>query len=175
MAVHSPPTSPATGSTGGNPHRVRPPVTGWVLGILGAIATFMGAFILLAGDEQSIGLGGQASWKVGEIDPAWGVGLLTGGVLVLLFTLVRALRAPDVPTPPVTQPRSSWRDVAAHAGVFLVVTEFLWVQDIALGDGLNYAYWVTIPWGIGLTVHALTSTRPPTAARKPAGSDARDR
>ena len=125
--------------------------------------------ILLAGDEQSIGLGGQASWQVGEIDPAWGVGLLTGGVLVLLFTLVRALRAPGVPTPPVTEPRSGWGDVAAHAGIFLVVNAFLWVQDIALGDGLNYAYWVTIPWGIGLTVHALTqytaTHRSPSASR----------
>ena len=156
MAVHSPPTSPAGRSTGGRTPRARFPVTGWVLGIIGAIATFLGAFILLAGDEQSVGLGGQASWQVSEIDPAWGVGLLTGGVLVLLVSLVRALRAPDVPTAPVAEPRSGWGDVAAHAGIFLVVNAFLWVQDIALGDGLNYAYWVTIPWGIGLAAHALT-------------------
>ena len=169
MAVHSPPTSPAAGSTGGTQHRARFAVTGWVQGILGAIATFLGAFILLAGDEQSVGLGGQASWQVSEIDPAWGVGLLTGGVLVLLVTLVGALRAPDVPAAPVAEPRSGWGDVAAHAGIFLVVNAFLWVQDIALGDGLNYAYWVTIPWGIGLAVHALTqytsTHRSPVAGR----------
>jgi hypothetical protein len=31
----------------------------------------------------------------------------------------------------------------------------LWVQDIAAGGGLEYAFWATIPWGIGLLIHAL--------------------
>jgi hypothetical protein len=127
-----------------------------VLGVLGAIATFLGAFILLAGDEQSVGLGGQTSWQVGEIDPAWGYGLLAVGVLALLTTLGLVLRARSLPPAPAAEPRSGWGDVAAHAAVFLVVNAFLWAQDIALGDGLNYAYWVTIPWGIGLAAHALT-------------------
>jgi hypothetical protein len=53
------------------------------------------------------------------------------------------------------QPPSAWADWALHATIFLVVNAFLWVQDIALGDGLNYAYWVTIPWAIGLGAHAF--------------------
>lgn len=169
MAVHSPPTSPATGSTGGIPHRARFRVTGWVLGVLGAIVTFLGAFILLASDEQSLGLGGQASWQVGEIDPAWGYGLLAVGVLALLATLGLVLRARSLPPAPTAEPRSGWGDVATHTAVFLVVNAFLWTQDIALGDGLNYAYWVTIPWGIGLAAHALTqytaTHRSPTPTR----------
>ena len=28
--------------------------------------------------------------------------------------------------------------------------------DIAIGEGVNYAYLVTIPWGIGLAIHATT-------------------
>lgn len=129
-------------------------VTTWALGIVGAIAAFLGAFILLGGDEQSIGLGGEVSWTVGEIDPAWGYGLLIFGALALLGTLVLALRLRAMPKATKAQ-RSGWSDVLGHAGVFLVVNAFLWIQDIALGDGLNYAYWVTIPWGIGLTAHAL--------------------
>jgi hypothetical protein len=127
-----------------------------VLGILGAIATFLGAFILLGSDEQSVGLGGQASWQVGEIDPAWGYGLLAVGGLALLATLGLALRARSLPATAAAEPDTGWGDVAVHAGIFAVVNSFLWVQDIALGDGVNYAYWVTIPWGIGLAAHALT-------------------
>lgn len=158
MAVHSPPT-PATGSTRGVPHRARFTVTGWVLGVLGAITTFLGGFILLAGDEQSLGLGGDVSWQVGEIDPAWGYGLLVVGVLGLLATLALVLRARSLPATAAAEPRSGWSDVGAHAAVFLVVNALLWFQDIAMGDGLNYAYWVTIPWGIGLAAHATAQHR----------------
>ena len=42
-----------------------------------------------------------------------------------------------------------------HAGIFLVVNAFLWLQDIAVGGGVEYAYWTTIPWGAGLAIHAL--------------------
>ena len=42
-----------------------------------------------------------------------------------------------------------------HTGAFVVVNAFVWIQDIAIGGGVDYAYWLTIPWGIGLTVHAL--------------------
>lgn len=33
---------------------------------------------------------------------------------------------------------------------------FIWIQDIAIGGGVSYAYWITIPWGIGLAIHATT-------------------
>jgi hypothetical protein len=159
MAVHSPLTPPAPRSTSGARRRASFTVTGWVLGVLGALATFLGAFILLAADDQSVGLGGQASWQVGEIDPAWGYGLLTAGVLALLAALALVLRARSLPPLPEAERGSGWGDVAAHAGIFVVVNTFLWAQDVALGDGLNYAYWVTIPWGIGLAAHALSQYR----------------
>ncbi len=159
MAVHSPLTSPAPRSTSGAKPRAPFTVTGWVLGVLGAISTFLGAFILLAADDQSVGLGGQVSWQVSDIDPAWGYGLLAAGVLALLATLALVLHARNLPALPEAERRSGWGDVVAHAGVFVVVNAFLWAQDVALGDGLNYAYWVTIPWGIGLAAHALSQYR----------------
>jgi hypothetical protein len=159
MAVHSPPTSHAAGPTGGLTHRARFTVTAWVLGILGAIATLESALILFAGDDQWIGIGGQASWRVGDVDSAWGYGLLTGGVLALLATLALVIRARTMPARQADEMRSGWTDVATHAAVFVAVNTFLWIQDIALGDGLNYAYWITIPWAIGLAAHALAQYR----------------
>jgi hypothetical protein len=38
--------------------------------------------------------------------------------------------------------------------VFPPVNAFVWIQDFAIGGGLDYAYWVTIPWAIGLAIHA---------------------
>ena len=40
-----------------------------------------------------------------------------------------------------------------HIAVFVIVNAFLWGIDIAGGDGVNWAYWVTISWGIGLAFH----------------------
>ncbi len=42
-----------------------------------------------------------------------------------------------------------------HTAAFVVVNTFLWIQDIAAGGGLEYAYWTTIGWGIGLAFHYL--------------------
>ena len=56
----------------------------WMLTLLGAVAVFMGAFILLGGDEHSIGFF-DSSWEVGEISPWWGIGLLVGGAVALLI------------------------------------------------------------------------------------------
>jgi hypothetical protein len=134
-------------------------VTEWALGIIGAIAAFVGAFILLGGDDQSVGLGGEASWQVGEIDPAWGFGLLIGGAIALAVALALAIHDRNHRTPGEPASSSGMSDVLAHAAIFLVVNAFLWIQDIAIGGGLNYAYWVTIPWGIGLVAHALTVSR----------------
>ncbi len=36
-----------------------------------------------------------------------------------------------------------------------MVNRFIWLQAIAIGGGMEYAYWVTIPWAIGLAIHAL--------------------
>jgi hypothetical protein len=126
-----------------------------VLAILGGIAVFLGAFILLAGDDQYVGLGGEASWRVGDVALAWGIGLLVTGVVVALLdtALVRWDR-----THVVSDVRTSARtDFAVHATVFVLVNAIVWLQDIALGGGVNYAWWLTIPWGIGLAYHAYAA------------------
>jgi hypothetical protein len=43
-----------------------------------------------------------------------------------------------------------------HTIIFVVVNSFLWVQDIVVTGGVNYVVWVTIPWAVGLGLHALT-------------------
>ncbi len=40
-----------------------------------------------------------------------------------------------------------------HTAAYVVVNAFLWIQDIVGGGGLEYAYWTTIGWGIGLGFH----------------------
>lgn len=57
----------------------------WVLGIGGAIAVFMGVFILFVAEDQWVGIGGDLSWRVGDITPGWGIGLVIGGVVALLI------------------------------------------------------------------------------------------
>lgn len=64
----------------------------WFGGIMGAIAAFMGAFILLASDTQSVGLWGDASWEVGEISAWWGIGLLAVGIIAVLGVVTSVVR-----------------------------------------------------------------------------------
>lgn len=43
-----------------------------------------------------------------------------------------------------------------HLGFYLLVNAWLFVQDVAIqGGGLDWAYWTTIPWGLGLLVHLV--------------------
>lgn len=149
---HTPVRAPARRHTGFR-------VTEWALGIVGGIATFLGLFILYGADDQYVGLGGDLSWRVGDLDAAWGYGLLAGGLVALLVTLGLVLRDHRVEHEPGGMRESGWSDVIAHAVVFTIVNGFLWAQDIALGDGANYAYWVTIPWGIGLAIHVVAQYR----------------
>lgn len=134
--------------------------TEWLLGIVGGIGAFLGVFILFAGDDQYVGLGGDWSWRVGNISAGWAYGLLMGGGLLLVAALVMVIRGGDRPA----QAASGDRNLAAlwwHVGIFVAVNAFIWIQDIAIGGGVDYAYWITIPWAIGLTLHAATclSTR----------------
>jgi 2TM domain len=39
-----------------------------------------------------------------------------------------------------------------HAATFLIINAFLWFVDYQQG-GLDWAYWVTISWGIALAFH----------------------
>ncbi|MEN8041362.1 MAG: hypothetical protein ABFR95_07655 [Actinomycetota bacterium] len=127
--------------------------TEWLLGIVGGIAAFLGLFILFAGEEQYVGIGGDWSWRVGEISTAWTYGLLVGGGLLLIGAIFMVVVGRDR----VDRDHGADRALAGllwHGGIFLAVNAFIWLQDIAIGGGLEYAYWVTIPWAVGLAVHA---------------------
>jgi hypothetical protein len=123
----------------------------WILGIFGGTATFLGLFILLGDEDQSVGFGGDWAWRVGDIDTVWAYVLLVTGVVLLsgaLAMVYAGRRRTPVPSTPMT-------DLLLHAVVFFVVNAIIWIQDFATGGGLEYAYWTTIPWGAGLAIHAL--------------------
>jgi hypothetical protein len=128
-------------------------VTEWVLGIVGVIAAFLGVFVLFGGENQSLGLGGDLTWQVGDISSGWGYGLLIGGGVLLLLTLTLVVW--ERRHPRVHRQQSEFAGLMWHTGIFVVVNAFLWTQDIVAGGGLEYAHWITIPWGVGLISHAL--------------------
>jgi hypothetical protein len=130
-------------------------VAGWLFGVLGAVSVFVGLFVMFGDENSSIGLGGDLSWRVSEITDAWMYGLLIGGGLALLLALSIMLFAPRHETTEV----SDVHDLFWHIGAFVVVNAFVWIQDIAIGGGVDYAYWLTIPWGIGLMAHAVVVYR----------------
>lgn len=40
-----------------------------------------------------------------------------------------------------------------HIATFLIINGMLWAIDIIQGDGVNWAFWVTLFWGIGVLFH----------------------
>jgi hypothetical protein len=128
-------------------------VAEWVLGIVGGIAAFLGLFILFGGEDQHLGIGGDLTWRVGDIASGWGYGLLIGGAALLVVTV--ALVARELRHPHEHGLRSEFAGLMTHLAIFVLVNALLWTQDIAAGGGLEYAYWVTIPWGIGLLAHII--------------------
>lgn len=40
-----------------------------------------------------------------------------------------------------------------HVAAFIIVNAFLWGLDIIQGGGVQWAFWTTIPWGVGLAFH----------------------
>lgn len=40
-----------------------------------------------------------------------------------------------------------------HLAAFIIINGFMWFLDWATGGGIEWAYWVTIPWSIGLAFH----------------------
>ncbi len=44
-------------------------------------------------------------------------------------------------------------DVMWHVATFGIINAFLWGLDIVGGNGVEWAYWVTIGWGIGVAFH----------------------
>ncbi|MGB8360819.1 MAG: 2TM domain-containing protein [Acidimicrobiia bacterium] len=125
----------------------------WLLGIFGGVGLSLGLLIFFAGDDQYVGIGGDLSWRVGDISATWAWGLLVGGgVLIIsagMMFMGGANRAGDVV---VTGKRSS--EFLWHFGIFVVVNALIWAQDLATGGGVH-AYWVTVPWTIGLGAHAV--------------------
>jgi hypothetical protein len=67
-------------------------ISEWVLGILGVVSTFVGAFILVGPENCCVVRYPSLYWRVGDIDPAWGYGLLVGGILALLATVALVVR-----------------------------------------------------------------------------------
>ena len=49
-----------------------------------------------------------------------------------------------------------WAGLWWHVAVYVVVNAFLWIVDWVSGDGIGWAYWTTIPWGIGLAFHVAS-------------------
>lgn len=43
-----------------------------------------------------------------------------------------------------------------HVGAFLIINGFFWVLDLGVGaEGLQWAYWITLFWGLALAFHVL--------------------
>jgi hypothetical protein len=40
-----------------------------------------------------------------------------------------------------------------HLATFLIINSFLWFIDLGQG-GIEWAYWVTVTWGIAVAFHA---------------------
>lgn len=130
----------------------------WTLGIVGGIGMFLGLFTFFAGDESSIGLGGDWTWQVGEIATGMKWTLLIGGVVLLAASIAMGI-AGRHRVRPIARISEELSNLIWHAGVFVAVNAFIWLQDIALGGGVDYAFWVTVPWAIGLAVHWYAYSR----------------
>ena len=65
------------------------------------------------------------------------------------------MTGPNASTPEerARQRVKNFTDVMWHAATYLIVNGFLWAIDIIQGGGVNWAYWVSVAWGIGLAFH----------------------
>lgn len=122
--------------------------------VVGGIAFLLGLFTFLAGGDSSVGIGGRWTWQVDEITTGWKYALVVGGALLLLSALAMVLVGRHRPGAAIAT-QSELSKLLWHLGVFTAVNALIWLQDIDLGGGLEYAYWVTVPWGIGLAAHAV--------------------
>ena len=59
----------------------------------------------------------------------------------------------------------------AHVAVYIAVNVLLFAIDLIAGDGLQWAYWPALGWGIGLVAHAVVTFRSVPAV----GADWRER
>jgi len=43
-----------------------------------------------------------------------------------------------------------------HVAAFVIINAFFWLLDGAVGEsGFQWAYWITLFWGLGLAFHAV--------------------
>ena len=43
-----------------------------------------------------------------------------------------------------------------HIGAFLIINASFWILDAAIGqEGVQWAFWITAPWAVGLAFHVL--------------------
>ena len=43
-----------------------------------------------------------------------------------------------------------------HAGTFIIINAFFWILDLGVGEsGVDWAFWITAAWGLGLAFHVL--------------------
>ncbi len=62
-----------------------------------------------------------------------------------------------------------------HIGAFLILNAFFWFLDLVIGqEGIQWAFWITLFWGLALAFHALAwavadrqSARPASTPRSP--------
>jgi len=40
-----------------------------------------------------------------------------------------------------------------HLASFVIINGFLWFLDFIQGGGIEWAYWITVMWGIGFLFH----------------------
>ena len=134
-------------------HHATSHVGEWILGLVGLATAGLGVFLLVGGEDQYVGLGGDLSWRVGDIAPAWGYSLVAVGIVLAVAAGVMTRFVHHDGSDLSTLERHE-SDLLTHTIAFVLVNAFLWIQDLAISSGLDYAYWVTIPWAIGLATHA---------------------
>jgi hypothetical protein len=43
-----------------------------------------------------------------------------------------------------------------HIGAFVIINAFFWILDLTTGaEGVQWAYWITVFWGLALAFHVL--------------------
>ena len=66
------------------------------------------------------------------------------------------LMAQDTPRSAEERARSRANDYSGmlwHIATFIIINGMLWTMDLIQGGGLDWAYWITLFWGIGLAFH----------------------
>ncbi|MBI5930853.1 MAG: 2TM domain-containing protein [Chloroflexi bacterium] len=52
------------------------------------------------------------------------------------------------------------KDFWSHLAWYISICVFLTIVDLVMGDGVNWAYWVYLGWGIGVVAHAYSTYGP---------------